>query len=233
MNNNSSIKKEFNDINLKEIIKLKKIIAEKDTIILELHSKLREFRKDIDILKNKMIFISENTQTKEEVFNDNSLEIQKIQRFQILPNNIYQHNLNTIESISNKGNISINNLNQYFSDLENDLNEEINSNSFLKLKLIPYQTYQSNNNKKYNYTENNFYGNRNYKNKFNEVKNNTSLFFKKCKIIMSNEEYIELLRIIKLFNAKKISKFETYERITNYLDKINPELLKEFYNLFI
>ena len=233
MNDNISITKEFNDNNLKEILKLKKIIAEKDTIILELHSKIREFRKDIDILKNKMIIISENTQEKE-IFSYNCLQIQKIQRFHIQPHIVYQHNLNTIESISDKGNISINNLNKYFYHLQNDLNEDINSKSFLKLKLMPYKNYEFKNNKKCNYTANNFYKNKNEENNnINDVKYNSSLFFKKCKIAMSNEEYMELLSIIKLFNSKKMSKSETYERITNYLGKINPELLKEFYNLFI
>jgi len=48
MNYDSSENKKCNDDNLKEIIRLKKIIEEKDSIIFELHSKLKEFRKDID-----------------------------------------------------------------------------------------------------------------------------------------------------------------------------------------
>ena len=112
--------------NIDEILKLKKIIEEKDSIILQLHSKLKEFRKDIDLLKNKMIYISENTQSKD-LFNDNNLQIQIIQRFQLLPNNnnIHNYNLhcNTIESLSNIQNSieSINNLSKYINDLEFNL----------------------------------------------------------------------------------------------------------------
>ena len=203
--------------NVDEIIKLKKIIAEKDSIILELHSKLKEFRKDIDLLKNKMIYISDTTQSKD-LFNDNNLQIQIVQRFQLFPVNNYKNN--TIESI--------NNLNKYFNDLEFNLKYERNSNSFLN--LLPYKNYN------YNRSANNFYkngGGNSNKNDLNDIKFNSSLFFQRCKILMNNEEYLELLRIIKLFNGKRISKAQTYEIITNYLEKINPDLLKEFNNLFV
>ena len=214
--NNNYLNKNLPD-NEKEILKLRKIIAEKDSIILELHSKLKEFRKDIDLLKNKMIYISDTTQSKD-LFNDNNLQIQIVQRFQLFPANNYKNN--TIESI--------NNLNKYFNDLEFNLKYERNSNSFLN--LLPYKNYN------YNRSANNFYkngGDNNNKNYLNDIKFNSSLFFQRCKILMNNEEYLELLRIIKLFNGKRISKAQTYEIITNYLEKINPDLLKEFNNLFV
>lgn len=233
--NNKKMKKlNFNNINKdllnneKEILKLKKIIAEKDNIILELHSKLKEFRKDIDLLKNKMIFISEKAQSKE-IFNNEFLQIQAMQRFEFL--SIYNNNdlkLNINKSLSKKENdiISMNNVKKYFNDLEYNLNNDINSNSYLN--LIPY--------KNYNHSANNFYKNKINNNNYNyikDIKYNSSLFFQRCKILMNNEQYLELLRIIKLYNARKISKSQAYEKITNYLEKINPELLKEFYNLFV
>jgi len=224
-NNNS---KELID-NEEEIIKLKKIIEEKDNIILELHMKLKEFRKDIDLLKNKMIIISENAKTKD--YPNDFLDIQIIQRFQISPNNNnlnYSYlDLNNIKSTSDKNinNLSLNNLclkfnlNDYYK-LESNLNNHINSETFLNL---PYHNYN------YNYNRNNGRDDERMK---NDIKFNSSLFFKKCKALMNKNEYLELLRIIKLFNAKKISKNETYRQITDYLEKINVELLKEFYKLF-
>ena len=224
MNYDSSENKKCNNDNLKEIIRLKKIIEEKDSIIFELHSKLKEFRKDIDLLKNKMIYISENTQ--ESLF----LQIQTAQRFQIFPNQ-NNFNLNKSNKKFQDIDLSINYLNKYFNDLENNLNNEINNKTYLK--LTPYRNFEYNN-KNYNYSDNNFYKKEAInKNDINNIKYNSSLFFKKCKALMNSEDYLELLRIIKLFNSKKISKSETYEQITNYLEKVNYELLKDFYNLFI
>ena len=219
--NNSKMNYNYLNKNLpdneKEILKLRKIIAEKDSIILELHSKLKEFRKDIEILKNKMVYISENSQPKE--FEDNKdLRIQITQRFQILPSYInYNLNINTMESISCKENniVSMNNLRKNLYDLENNINSDFNPNSYFK--LTPFKSF--------NRSSNNFYKNNN-NNYLNDVKYNSSLFFQRCKLLMNNEQYLELLRIIKLFNSKKISKNETYEQITNYLDNIYYILLK-------
>ena len=237
MKNNTKL--HYNSINKslpnneKEILKLKKIIAEKDSIILELHSKLKEFRKDIDLLKNKMVYISENTQSREFI-NDKYLQMQTTQRFQILPfYKNYDLNLNTMESFTyNENNIlSKNKFNKNLYDLENNINNDINSKSFFK--LTPYKTFTHTSNNFYTKNKNNNNNFNNHSNYMNDVKYNSSLFFQRCKILMSNEQYLELLRIIKLFNSKKISKNQTYQQITNYLQKINPELLKEFYNLFI
>ena len=244
--NNNNNRKDFNNNskelidNEKEIIKLKKIIEEKDDIILELHLKLKEFRKDIDLLKNKMIYISENAKAKD--YPNEFLEIQTFQRFQIAPNNIYDINglknnnlnysylnLGNTQSPYNKNinNISLNNLSlkfnlkDYYNKLETDLDSHINSETFLNL---PYHNYNRNNIDNDN--------DRDEERIKNDIKFNSALFFKKCKALMNESEYLELLRIIKLFNAKKISKNETYRQITDYLERINVELLKEFYKLF-
>lgn len=229
-----------------EIMKLRKIISEKDNIILELHLKLKEFRKDIDLLKNKMTYISETAQGKE-LFNDEILQIQVIQRFNILASeNSFEKdenfcrnfkykkyddlNLNNINSKNNNEAkiYSINNINKYFNVLAENINNEIDSKACLNLK--PQKNYDNNCNE--GYANNNF--NKNIdENTMNNIKLNSSLFFKKCKALMKNDEYLELLRIIKLFNTKKITKNETYQLITNYLEKINTDLLKEFYNLFV
>lgn len=245
-NNDNNNRKDFNNNskelidNENEIIKLKKIIEEKDNIILELHLKLKEFRKDIDLLKNKMIYISENAKAKD--YPNEFLEIQTIQRFQIAPNNIYDVNglknnnlnysylnLGNMQSPYNKNinNISLNNLSlkfnlkDYYNKLETYLDNHINSETFLNL---PYHNYNRNNIDNDN--------DRDEERIKNDIKFNSALFFKKCKALMNESEYLELLRIIKLFNAKKISKNETYRQITDYLEKINVELLKEFYKLF-
>jgi len=245
-NDNNNNRKDFNNNskelidNENEIIKLKKIIEEKDSIILELHLKLKEFRKDIDLLKNKMIYISENAKAKD--YPNEFLEIQTIQRFQIAPNNIYDINglknnnlnysylnLGNTHSPYNKNinNLSLNNLSlkfnlkDYYNKLETDLDNHINSETFLNL---PYHNYNRNNIDNDN--------DRDEERIKNDIKFNSALFFKKCKALMNESEYLELLRIIKLFNAKKISKNETYRQITDYLEKINVELLKEFYKLF-
>ena len=244
-NNNDNNRSNFNNNSKelidheKEIIKLKKIIEEKDSIILELHLKLKEFRKDIDLLKNKMIFISENAKSKE--YSNEFLEIQTIQRFQISPNNNYDVNglenenlnysylnLSNLTSTYNKytNNLSLNklnfnfNLNDYYNKLESNLDNHINSETYLN---FPYHKYEYNNN---------INNDRDEERIKNDIKFNSSLFFKKCKALMNESEYLELLRIIKLFNAKKLSKNETYRQITDYLEKINVELLKEFYKLF-
>ena len=253
-NNNNNIRKDFNNNSKElidtenEIIKLKKIIEEKDNIILELHLKLKEFRKDIDLLKNKMIYISENAKAKD--YPNEFLEIQTIQRFQIAPNNTYDVNgsknnnlnysylnLGNTQSPYNKNinNLSLNNLSlkfnlkDYYNKLEADLDNHINSETYLNL---PYHNYEKNSNNSYN--RNNIYNDndRDEERIKNDIKFNSALFFKKCKALMNESEYLELLRIIKLFNAKKISKNETYRQITDYLEKINVELLKEFYKLF-
>lgn len=223
--------------NENEILKLKKIIEEKDNIILELHLKLKEFRKNIDLLKNKMIYISENTQPKE-LYNNDNLQIQIIQRFNILSNlpinYNYEQNLNTIESFSNKEiiNKSRNNLSQYFDNVGKNTYHEVKTKPYLKLKsLKDYKSIENNNSGYLSKSSKNFY--KNNEKDLNNLKYNSSLFFQKCKVLMNYEEYLELLRIIKLFNAKKISKSQTYEHITNYLQKINPKLLKEFYSLCI
>ena len=245
-NDNNNNRKDFNNNskelidNENEIIKLKKIIEEKDSIILELHLKLKEFRKDIDLLKNKMIYISENAKAKD--YPNEFLEIQTIQRFQIAPNNIYDINglknnnlnysylnLGNTHSPYNKNinNLSLNNLSlkfnlkDYYNKLETDLDNHINSETFLNL---PYHNYNRNNIDNDN--------DRDEERIKNDIKFNSALFFKKCKALMNESEYLELLRIIKLFNAKKISKNETYRQITDYLEKIKDELLKEFYKLF-
>ena len=59
-------------------------------------------------------------------------------------------------------------------------------------------------------------------------------FFKRCRSIMGPEEYNEIMDIVRLFNAKLISKEETYERINMILTEGNyDELMNEFNKLFI
>ena len=50
---------------------------------------------------------------------------------------------------------------------------------------------------------------------------------------MNKNEYRNLIEIVKLSNLKKISKEETFLKITSLLDNKYPELSKEFKLLFI
>ena len=63
--------------------------------------------------------------------------------------------------------------------------------------------------------------------------NSSSDFFKKCRCIMQSEEYNKMIEVVRMFNAKKISKEETYRNISDILSKGKyDELIKEFDKLF-
>ncbi len=66
-----------------------------------------------------------------------------------------------------------------------------------------------------------------------EIKLHSSLFFKNCKKVMNKNEYRNLIEIVKLSNLKKLTKEETYLKITSLLDNKYPELSNEFKLLFI
>lgn len=58
-------------------------------------------------------------------------------------------------------------------------------------------------------------------------------FFKKCRYVMRNEEYNKMIEIVKMFNAKQISKEETYKNISNILSIGKyDELIIDFDRLF-
>ena len=66
-----------------------------------------------------------------------------------------------------------------------------------------------------------------------EIKLHSSMFFQKCKKIMSKFDYKKLLEIVKLSNLKTISREDTYLRITSLLDDNYPQLSNEFKLLFV
>ena len=87
-----------------------------------------------------------------------------------------------------------------------------------------------------NIEENNNKINKNSENSNNtkkEIKLHSSMFFQNCKKVISKNEYKKLLEIVKLSNLKKISKEDTYLKITSLLDNNYPELSKQFKLLFI
>ena len=55
----------------------------------------------------------------------------------------------------------------------------------------------------------------------------------KCRCIVRNDEYNKIIEIVRMFNAKQISKEETYKSISNILSngKYN-ELINDFDRLF-
>ena len=113
---------------------------------------------------------------------------------------------NFIENNINDKNIYIKNkINDNISLLEKDFKKELNYNQE-KIYNNDYSNINNVNNISYN-----------NKNK-NGKKLHSSMFFQNCKKIISKNEYKKLLEIVKLSNLKKISKEETYLKITSLLD---------------
>ena len=128
---------------------------------------------------------------------------------------------NFIENKINDKNIYIKNkINDNISLLEKDFKKELNYNQE-KIYNNDYSNINNVNNISYN-----------NKNK-NGKKLHSSMFFQNCKKIISKNEYKKLLETVKLSNLKKISKEETYLKITSLLDDRYPELSNEFKLLFI
>ena len=128
---------------------------------------------------------------------------------------------NFIENNINDKNIYIKNkINDNISLLEKDFKKELNYNQE-KIYNNDYSNINNVNNISYN-----------NKNK-NGKKLHSSMFFQNCKKIISKNEYKKLLEIVKLSNLKKISKEETYLKITSLLDDRYPQLSNEFKLLFI
>ena len=117
-------------------------------------------------------------------------------------------------------------------------------NNFLNCSSKQSLTYSSNIKKPSFSASSSFYGgllvnnsnystNPNKKNKRPLSQNNRSDFFKKCRNVMGQSEYTDVMEIVKLFNNKQISKEETYEQINELLHKGNyDELINEFNKLF-
>ena len=127
---------------------------------------------------------------------------------------------NSINNLNDKNNNIINQINDNISILEKDFN---NYNiSFSRDKLF--------NNNIYNLNKTNFIK---YNKNKSGIKLHSSMFFQNCKNIISKKEYKKLLEIVKLSNLKKISKEDTYLKITSLLDDNYPELSSEFKLLFV
>ena len=63
--------------------------------------------------------------------------------------------------------------------------------------------------------------------------NNSNVFFKKCRRTMQSEEYNEMIEIVHMFNSKKMSKEETYKKISDILSNGQyTDLIKDFDLLF-
>ena len=260
----------------KKILKLNKIIMEKDLEINSLQTKIIEFSKNIDELKEennmlkKEINIIENHINKSQSFYpDNILQIQPTQRFIVF--NESSNNKNNRDSfinlmnnndsekenknyITNYFNTKIipfklkpykvfdhNKLNINYKQFERDfldeelLNEIKKNNSTIIDNMTNY-SIENNINKNYSIEEmENSELNSDKKSKKNleGIKLHSSMFFKNCKKIMNKLEYKKLIDIVKLSNLKKISKEETYLKITSLLDNNYPELSNEFKLLFI
>ena len=120
--------------------------------------------------------------------------------------------------------------------LDEELLNEIKKNNSTIIDNMTNYSIEHNINKNYSLDLlNNSNKNIEKKNNTNSegIKLHSSMFFKNCKKIMKKDEYKNLIEIVKLSNAKKITKEETYLKIASLLDNNYPELSNEFKLLFI
>ena len=149
----------------------------------------------------------------------------KIIPFKLKPYKVFDHN---------KLNINYNQFERDF--LDEELLNEIKKNNSTIIDNMTNYSIENNINKNYSIEEmENSELNSDKKSKKNleGIKLHSSMFFKNCKKIMNKLEYKKLIDIVKLSNLKKISKEETYLKITSLLDNNYPELSNEFKLLFI
>lgn len=112
-----------------------------------------------------------------------------------------------------------------------------NNTYYTNSSLMPSKSTSSMFNKQSSQSERNSFCetysfNRNYDYNGNS-KNNNRDFFKKCRYTMKSDEYNKMIEIVHLFNSKKISKDETYQKISDILSKGQHfDLIKEFNRLF-
>ena len=149
----------------------------------------------------------------------------KIIPFKLKPYKVFDHN---------KLNINYKQFERDF--LDEELLNEIKKNNNTIIDNMTNYSIENNINKNYSIEEmENSELNSDKKSKKNleGIKLHSSMFFKNCKKIMNKLEYKKLIDIVKLSNLKKISKEETYLKITSLLDNNYPELSNEFKLLFI
>lgn len=149
----------------------------------------------------------------------------KIIPFKLKPYKVFDHN---------KLNINYKQFERDF--LDEELLNEIKKNNSTIIDNMTNYCIENNINKNYSIEEmENSELNSDKKSKKNleGIKLHSSMFFKNCKKIMNKLEYKKLIDIVKLSNLKKISKEETYLKITSLLDNNYPELSNEFKLLFI
>lgn len=149
----------------------------------------------------------------------------KIIPFKLKPYKVFDHN---------KLNINYKQFERDF--LDEELLNEIKKNNSTIIDNMTNYSIENNINKNYSIEEmENSELNSDKKSKKNleGIKLHSSMFFKNCKKIMNKLEYKKLIDIVKLSNLKKISKEETYLKITSLLDNNYPELSNEFKLLFI
>ena len=149
----------------------------------------------------------------------------KIIPFKLKPYKVFDHN---------KLNINYKQFERDF--LDEELLNEIKKNNSTIIDNMTNYSIENNINKNYSIEEmENYELNSDKKSKKNleGIKLHSSMFFKNCKKIMNKLEYKKLIDIVKLSNLKKISKEETYLKITSLLDNNYPELSNEFKLLFI
>ena len=145
-----------------ELLRLNKIIEDKDKLILELHNKIKDFKNDIKQLKNQIIFISELSKTKPLLKSQQEFQIQIVHRFQIFPqilnfsNNLYNNNhIITEEDLCDK--YKFEDINKDFNEIydnnilklnsiqnfdkNKNINNELNNNDNSTFRMIPYQPF--------------------------------------------------------------------------------------------
>ena len=149
----------------------------------------------------------------------------KIIPFKLKPYKVFDHN---------KLNINYKQFERDF--LDEELLNEIKKNNSTIIDNMTNYSIENNINKNYSIEEmenSELNSDKKSKKSLEGIKLHSSMFFKNCKKIMNKLEYKKLIDIVKLSNLKKISKEETYLKITSLLDNNYPELSNEFKLLFI
>ena len=204
---NSTISLYENDYNNNDSLYDKCVNDNSNQIINDLNSDFNSFSL-YNSIQNE--FINENFKS-------------KIIPFKMKPFQTFDHKKLNINYSTSKNN---NNENKLFNNNEviNNINDK---NAYIKKEINNNITYLEKDFKNDSKMENSVSKNE------EGIKLHSSQFFQNCKKTMNKFDYKKLLSIVKLSNMKKISKEDTYERITTLLDENYPKLSNEFKLLFV
>ena len=192
---------------------------------LENEKIIENFKTKIVPLKMQPFQSFDHNKLKTKHFLNKSAEIINIINNKNLDDNYNIYDKNFYSKINNE-------IMDNITNLTKDIYKFNLSSSFIKYNKIPKKINIENNIKKYSNIKNIPNDMKQILNK-EGIKMHSSMFFLNCKKIMSKNDYKKLIEIVKLSNLKKISKEETYLRITSLLEDKYSKLCNEFKLLFV